>query len=231
MAKAFTSGSKQKTDRVNRCRSLPSVGSFPPEWRVNPKLWAFRGACKHPVVSSGAKSGGADGGAKHDRERDARGRARNARPRDALGRPLPRGSSGIPTTPDELVLTPGQALDEAQRLVDAGRPFHAHEVLEGIWKASPDVERDLWRGLAQLAVGLTHLMRENYPGATALLIRGRDRISDYEQQSPSGIDVPGLVAWANATVAAIAESEASADQSWATKPHIEVPHFRRLSPE
>ena len=29
-----------------------------------------------------------------DRDRDAEGRARNARPRDALGRPLPYGAVG-----------------------------------------------------------------------------------------------------------------------------------------
>ena len=34
-----------------------------------------------------------------------------------------------------------------------GRPFHAHEVLEASWKAAPPAERDLWQGLAQLAVG------------------------------------------------------------------------------
>ena len=33
----------------------------------------------------------------------------------------------------------------------AGRAFHAHEVLEGTWKATEGVERPLWQGLAQLA--------------------------------------------------------------------------------
>ena len=53
---------------------------------------------------------------------------------------------------------------EAQRLLDAGLPFHAHEVLEAAWKAAPPDERELWRGLAQLAVGLTHLQRGNGRG-------------------------------------------------------------------
>ena len=52
-----------------------------------------------------------------DRERDDSGRPRNARPRDALGRPLPRGESGIATTPDDLVLSPSESLAEAQRLL------------------------------------------------------------------------------------------------------------------
>src|ERR1700722_15528100 len=90
------------------------------------------------------------------RDRDATGRARNARPRDALGRPLPRGAAGNERIPDDLVLPPDEALDLAQDLLDAGRPFHAHEVLEASWKAAPPGERDLWQGLAQIAVGVTH---------------------------------------------------------------------------
>ena len=64
------------------------------------------------------------------RDRDADGRARNSRPRDALGRPMPHGAPGVPTMPEDVVLPPAEALAEAQRLLDTGRPFHAHEVLE-----------------------------------------------------------------------------------------------------
>ena len=78
-----------------------------------------------------------------------------------------------------LALPPDAALDAAQQLLDAGRPFHAHEVLEASWKAAPPAERDLWQGLAQLAVGLTHARRGNAAGAAALLRRGASRISGY----------------------------------------------------
>ena len=131
-----------------------------------------------------------------DRERDESGRPRNARPRDALGRPLPRGGPGVAGVPDELVLSPDESLREAQRLLDEGRPFHAHEVLEATWKAAPADERDLWQGLAQLAVGLTHALRGNSVGAATLLRRGADRISGYAEPSPYGIDVAGLLDWA-----------------------------------
>lgn len=127
-----------------------------------------------------------------------RGRPRNDRPRDGLGRPLPFNGDGVPRVPDDLVLPPGESLAEAQRLLDDGRPFHAHEVLEGTWKAAPAEERALWQGLAQLAVGLTHAARGNPVGAAALLRRGRDRIARHHD-SPYGIDVPGLVAWATTT--------------------------------
>ena len=132
------------------------------------------------------------------RDRDAEGRARNARPRDALGRPLPYDAAGEERAPEGVVREPVVALDEAQRLLDAGRPFHAHEVLEDAWKSAPETERQLWRGLAQLAVGLTHAARGNARGATTLLERGAGNLAPYAAAPPHGIDVAGLMSWARA---------------------------------
>jgi hypothetical protein len=126
------------------------------------------------------------------RDRDPAGRARNARPRDALGRPLPRGAPGDERIPDDLVLAPADALNLAQSLLDTGRPFHAHEVLEASWKAAPAAERDLWQGLAQIAVGLTHARRGNARGASALLRRGGQRVSGYAGTAPHGIDAAAI---------------------------------------
>jgi uncharacterized protein len=137
------------------------------------------------------------------RDRDATGRARNARPRDELGRPLPHGAPGADRVPDDLVLPPDEALIEAQRLLDAGRPFHAHEVLEGSWKAAEAPERELWRGLAQLAVGLTHALRGNAGGASRLLARAADRIEPYGSAPPYRIDAAGLARWAAVLAARI----------------------------
>ncbi len=131
-----------------------------------------------------------------DRDRDAEGRARNARPRDALGRPLPHGAAGEERAPEGLLRTPAEALSEAQRLLDAGLPFHAHEVLEDAWKSAPQAERQLWKGLAQLAVGRTHLLRGNPRGAATLLDRGAANVEPYAGDPPHGIDVAGLVRWA-----------------------------------
>ena len=142
------------------------------------------------------------------RDRDERGRARNSRPRDSLGRPLPYGSAGVERIPDDLVLPPGPALAEAQRLLDAGMPFHAHEILEGTWKSAPPAERDLWQGLAQLAVGLTHVLRGNPAGATTLLERGRGRIAGYADDPPYEVDVAGLTDWASRLLAAVAAGNA-----------------------
>ncbi len=134
-----------------------------------------------------------------ERERDADGKPLNARPRDGLGRPLPRGSDGgTPRIPDDLRLPPEEAIVRAQELLDTGLPFHAHEILEGTWKDSPESERMLWQGLAQLAVGLTHLLRGNLVGATSLLRQAHDRIRGYELHPPHGLDVAGLLRWSEA---------------------------------
>ena len=138
-----------------------------------------------------------------DRDRDLAGRPRNARPRDGLGRPLPPGAPGVATTPDGLALTPEQTVAEAQRLLREGLPFHAHEVLEAAWKGAGDAERELWKGLAQLAVGLTHARRGNAVGAPRLLRRAADRIEPYAPRPPHGIAVRELTAWARALAARI----------------------------
>lgn len=132
------------------------------------------------------------------RDRDETGRARNARPRDDLGRPLPHGAAGVEPVPDDLDLDAADTLAEAQRLLDAGRPFQAHEVLEAMWKHAEPSERELWQGLAQLAVGLTHLRRGNLAGGQRLLRRGSHRLREYADHPPHGIDVAGLLAFAAA---------------------------------
>jgi hypothetical protein len=132
-----------------------------------------------------------------DRNRDQAGRPRNARPRDAFGRPLAHGATGESPIPDDLSLSPGEAVALAQQLLDSGRPFQAHEVLEASWKSAPAAERDLWQGLAQVAVGLTHAQRGNARGAAALLRRGAGRVRGYlpgpdDADGRYGIDVAGI---------------------------------------
>lgn len=135
------------------------------------------------------------------RDRDDAGAARNARPRDALGRPLPRGSRGIPRIPEDLDLGPDEYLRRAQDLLDRGLAFNAHEVLEAAWKNGSEDERMLWQGLAQLAVGFTHVQRGNVVGACALLERGAARLRTYPRPAPHGVDTDGLVAHAERLVA------------------------------
>jgi hypothetical protein len=100
--------------------------------------------------------------------------------------------------PEDLVLTADQAVTEAQRLLDDGLPFPAHDVLEAAWKGADPGERELWRALAQFAVGLTHLQRGNARGAVALLDRSADGIRRWVGVPPAGLDLVGLAAWADA---------------------------------
>jgi hypothetical protein len=116
------------------------------------------------------------------RDRDPRGRARNARPRDELGRPLAHAADvhhDVPRIPDDLAVTPAEAAELGGRLLADGHPFHAHEVFESAWKSTPAPDRELWRGLAQIAVGLTHARRGNARGAAALLRRGAAHVRQY----------------------------------------------------
>ena len=154
------------------------------------------------------------------RDRDPAGRPRNARPRDALGRPLDpadapgSGAAGTDRIPDDLVITGAEAAALADRLLRDGRPFHAHEVLEAAWKSGPSGERDLWQGLAQIAVGLTHARRGNARGAVALLSRGAERVRGYQAgassqraggrlASPFGMNVDAFLAAADDLAARI----------------------------
>jgi len=149
--------------------------------------------------STGRRGSASSGRSAGARDRDGEGRARNARPRDGLGRPLPYGADGVDRQPEGVVRTPEQSVAEAQELLDAGKPFHAHEVFEDAWKSGPEEERELWRGLAQVAVGLTHAARGNVTGGARLLRRGAGAVEQWAAESgrqrPYGMDLVGLVSW------------------------------------
>ncbi|MEU4572529.1 DUF309 domain-containing protein [Nonomuraea sp. ATR24] len=113
------------------------------------------------------------------RDRDPEGRPRNARPRDEYGRPLPYGSPGVARVPDDYAPSTEQALADGRRFLAEGLPFNAHEVFEGRWKCAPEEERELWQGLAQICVGLTHLQRGNGRGALTLFARGAARVQGF----------------------------------------------------
>lgn len=136
-----------------------------------------------------------------DRDRNEQGNAQQARPRDALGRPLPYGAPGVEPISEEP-LSPEATLAYARSLLDAGRPFGAHEALEVRWKSCPEEERELWQGLAQLCVGLTHQARGNAVGASRLIERAAVRLEAYDQTSGStyGLDLAALIACARVRV-------------------------------
>ena len=165
--------------------------------------------------TSGVRSG-------RRRDRDAEGRARSARPRDGLGRPLPYGSQGVTRQPEGVVRVPEDTVAEAQALLDAGKPFHAHEVFEDAWKSGPEEERALWRGLAQLAVGLTHAARGNATGGARLLRRGAGAVEEWSAEAgtnrPYCLRVAELIVWARELAGAVERETASVDaRTWAPR--------------
>lgn len=102
----------------------------------------------------------------------------------------------------EEPLPPMEALAAARALVAAGRPFSAHEVLEARWKAGPAEERDLWQGLAQLCVAMTHAARGNQVGAKRLFDRAADRLAAFAAtgRGAYGLDLDTAVKQARAHV-------------------------------
>ena len=114
------------------------------------------------------------------------------RARDALGRPVPAGSPHAVEPVPEHALPPDEAVALARRLLATGRAFGAHEVFEAAWKAAAPAERELWQGLAQVCVGLTHLQRGNRTGAARLLQRGAGLLAG--RPPAYDVDVPRVVA-------------------------------------
>lgn len=108
------------------------------------------------------------------------------RGRDRLGRPVPLTSPGVVPDVPEQALPPGEALALARELLEQDRAFGAHEVLEASWKAAASPEREVWQGLAQVCVGVTHVQRGNAVGGVRLLRRGAGRLDV----------VPGVRDWA-----------------------------------
>jgi predicted metal-dependent hydrolase/CheY-like chemotaxis protein len=80
---------------------------------------------------------------------------------------------------------------EGLALLESGRYFEAHEVLERAWMGEPGVEGFLYRALVQVAVAYLHIARNNYRGAVKMLLR----IHNWLDPLPTvcrGIDVLAL---------------------------------------
>lgn len=153
-----------------------------------------------------------------ERDRDAAGRPRNARPRDELGRPLPRGAAGS-YVEEDLPDDPLALLDLGIEHFNAGRFFQAHECWEAAWHPSPEPERDFWQGLTQVAVGFTHLQRGNPRGATTLLRRGAARLGRYPE---------GLYGIATLEVARAADAAAGAVERHGVEAAVAHPTLARI---
>jgi uncharacterized protein len=150
-----------------------------------------------------------------ERDRNAQGRAENARPRDRFGRPLPYGAENQLTDrvdPAEVVTSADEALSAVVDLFAAGRFFEAHEFLEWVWKSEglDPADRDFWKGVTQVAVGFAHTQRGNASGAVTLLRRAQRYMAPYPSPH-GGVDRDALAAGAQDVVRQIERGGASPD--------------------
>ena len=64
-------------------------------------------------------------------------------------------------------------------LFNASQFFEAHEVLEDVWRAAPELERKFFQGLIQIAVALHHHSMGNVIGCRSLVQRGLRNLAPY----------------------------------------------------
>lgn len=102
------------------------------------------------------------------------------RPRDRLGRPLPRGAPSEIAFEDYAANSVDENLRRGLEHFGHGRFFQAHEAWEEAWRqARGSSDEELLKGLAQLGAGYTHIARGNARGARALLDRALERLRRY----------------------------------------------------
>lgn len=102
------------------------------------------------------------------------------RPRDRAGRPLPwtaPDTDRAPDVPDISDLSDSEVLRAAWSALDAGLPFHAHEMCEQRWRTCAPEDRGVWRALAQWGAAETHAARGNVEGARRLAARALDGLA------------------------------------------------------
>lgn len=63
------------------------------------------------------------------------------------------------------------------RLFNAGHFFHAHEVLEDVWRGADPRDKKFLQGLVQLAVALHHYSTGNVVGSRSVLTRALRNLS------------------------------------------------------
>ena len=114
------------------------------------------------------------------------------RPRDELGRPLPRSAENRLHLEDFDSLS----VEENHRLgrdhFNEGRFFPAHEAWETAWKQSKGTpDEEFFKGLSQLGAGYVHFRRGNPHGTFTLLRRAVRRIAPYGPRH-WGLDVESV---------------------------------------
>jgi hypothetical protein len=95
---------------------------------------------------------------------------------------------------------------EGVRLFNQAEFFEAHEVLEEVWRASPEPEKKFLQGLIQVAVGLHHYGTGNPVGARSLLERATKNLARYPDDF-GGIQLTQLLNCLQEWLQALASSQ------------------------
>ena len=105
----------------------------------------------------------------------------------------------------------------------SGEYFEQHETLETLWRATRAPIRDLYHGILQIGVGLHHLRRGNFHGATVLLEEGIARLRPFEPQCQR-VEVTALVADATRTLERVRSlgSDRMAQFDWSAAPRVRL---------
>lgn len=77
-------------------------------------------------------------------------------------------------------------------LVNQGKYFQAHELLEFAWRQESNETRHLYQGLVQVSAMLYHLERGNTKGAHKLVRMALDNIIPF-MELPTSLDIQRLV--------------------------------------
>jgi uncharacterized protein len=137
------------------------------------------------------------------RDRRDDGRPEQSRPRDRTGRPMPYGTRGVATIEDVTTSDAREALLLGAVRWQEQRYFEAHELLELVWRTATGPERELWKGIIQVAVACVHVQRGNLDGAARLIARALRRLEPFRGEQ-DGVDVEELRRSGTALAARIA---------------------------
>lgn len=147
----------------------------------------------------------------------------NSAPRTSPRTGLPIIPKGPPRPTRRCGEAPPAALVRAAEQFNAGHYWETHETLEELWRHEEDPVRSLYQGILLLAVGLHHLLRGNYHGATTKLEAGLERLEPYAPLC-QGVDVARLRADAGRCLGVVREAgpRGIVTLDWALLPRIRL---------
>lgn len=120
-----------------------------------------------------------------------------------------RGDEAPP--PDAVSHRVPASLREFLSLFDRGEFWESHEVLEGPWRQG---RSDFLQGLILVASAWVHVQRGNPRGIAAQIRKAEVRLSPY-RPAYLGVDVDGLLAHLQRTLALVARHPDAAPDAWA----------------